>query len=269
MIGLVQARSVEETMYIQRLAWAGIRISTGDFNIVIDPLVNTAEAARFMGTPRTDAVPVKEASVQLALVTHLHPDHYDPATLRACLTPRGRVLCPEEIAPRLNTDHVPHKGLEVYKQVSVGEVTVTAVPAVDGLGDDQVSWVIEVQGKRFIHCGDTLWHGNWWRLAKRFGPFDVAFLPINGAVVQFPGYTPSGMPSVLTPEQAVAAGHLLQAQAILPINYGMFHRPPIYAEQPRAEEIFKELAKSKQIIPLIIPPGTAFTWERGTADFPA
>lgn len=107
-------------MYIQRLAWAGIRISTGDFNIVIDPLVNLGEATRFMGTPRTEAVPIKELSVQLALVTHLHPDHYDPATLRSCLTPRGRVLCPEEIAPRLNTDHVPHKEMQVYKPVSTG-----------------------------------------------------------------------------------------------------------------------------------------------------
>ena len=250
-------------MYIQRLAWAGIRICDDDFNIVIDPLVNTGEAARFMGAPLMEAIPVKEHSVQLALVTHLHPDHYDPATLRACLTPRGRVLCADEIAPRLNTDHVPHKELGLYKPLSVGEATVTAVPAVDGLGDDQVSWVIEVGGKRFIHCGDTLWHGNWWRLAKRFGSFDVAFLPINGAIVQFPGYTPSGISAVLTPEQAVAAGHLLQAQAILPINYGMFNRPPIYTELPNVEATFRQLATAKQIMPLIIPLGSAFTWDRG------
>ena len=55
----------------------------------------------------------------------------------------------------------------------------------------------------------------------------------------------------------------------MPINYGMFNRPPIYAEQPRAEETFKELAKAKQIIPLIIQPGTAFTWERDPAGFTA
>jgi L-ascorbate metabolism protein UlaG (beta-lactamase superfamily) len=254
-------------MYIQRLAWAGIRISSDDFNIVIDPLVNIGESTRFMGPPRMEVVPIKEQSVQLALVTHLHPDHYDPATLRACLTPRGKVLCAQEIAPRLNTDHVPHREMDVYKPISVGDVTVTAVPAVDGLGDDQVSWVIQVEDKRFIHCGDTLWHGNWWRIAKRFGPFDVAFLPINGAIVQFPGYTPSGIPSVLTPEQAVAAGQLLQTQAIMPINYGMFHNPPVYAELPNVEATFKQLATARRIIPMIIPPGSAFTWERDNPGF--
>jgi L-ascorbate metabolism protein UlaG (beta-lactamase superfamily) len=252
-------------MYIQRLAWAGIKISTDDFSIVIDPLFNTVEASRFMGNPRTEAVPLKEQSAQLALVTHLHPDHYDPPTLRSCLTPRGRVLCAREIAPRLNTDHLPHREMEVYKSLTVNDVTITAVPAMDGLGDDQVSWVIEMQGKRFIHCGDTLWHGFWWRIAKRFGPFDVAFLPINGAQVQFPGLTPSGIPSALTPEQAVAAAHLLQAQAVVPIHYGMFHHPPIYAELPHVEETFRELAKAKQIIPLVIQPGNAFTWEHDTA----
>ena len=37
---------------------------------------------------------------------------------------------------------------------------------------------------------DTTFHGYWWRMARRHGPFDVVFAPINGAVVNFPHLQP-------------------------------------------------------------------------------
>ena len=86
----------------------------------------------------------------------------------------------------------------------------TAVPAVDGFGSPQVSWVVSDGETRLIHCGDTLWHGYWWQIAERFGPFDLAFLPINAAVAEFEYLQPpSELPAVLTPEQAAGAGHVL------------------------------------------------------------
>ena len=96
----------------------------------------------------------------------------------------------------------------------LGEFTVTALPAVDGFGEDQVSWVVETADKRIIHFGDTLWHGYWWYFAKTFGPFDVAFLPINGAVTRFPNMQPSEIPACLTPAQTVAAGSILGAKQV-------------------------------------------------------
>ena len=39
-------------------------------------------------------------------------------------------------------------GLDVYESVRFRDISVTATPAVDGIGDDQVSWVVEVTGRR-------------------------------------------------------------------------------------------------------------------------
>jgi L-ascorbate metabolism protein UlaG (beta-lactamase superfamily) len=80
--------------------------------------------------------------------------------------------------------------------------------------------VVSAGGRRIFHGGDTLWHGHWWRIGRQFGPFDVAFLPVNGA--RFGWRKPvSGQPGVLTPEQAVAAAAILGARCLVPIHHGV------------------------------------------------
>ena len=78
------------------------------------------------------------------------------------------------------------RGLDPWQTVTVGPFTVTALPAADGTGDPQVSWAVEAGGRRIVHGGDTMFHGWWWRAAQAAGPFDAAFLPINGAVLTSP-----------------------------------------------------------------------------------
>src|SRR3546814_6380636 len=87
----------------------------------------------------------------------------------------------------------------------LGDFTATPVPASDGYGDVQMSWVVSAGGRRIFHGGDTLWHGHWWRIGRQFGPFDAAFLPVNGA--RFGWRKPvSGLPGVLNPKPAVGIG---------------------------------------------------------------
>jgi L-ascorbate metabolism protein UlaG (beta-lactamase superfamily) len=139
-------------------------------------------------------------------------------------------------------------------------VTLTAVPAVDGFGDPQVSWVIEGDGRRIIHCGDSLWHGYWWRIRRKHGPFDAAFLCINGVVMTYPGLEPSGIPADMTAEQAAAAGHLLGARMVCPIHYATFHSSQ-YSESPNAEQTFLSAARERGVSAQIIPPGGFVNWE--------
>jgi L-ascorbate metabolism protein UlaG (beta-lactamase superfamily) len=95
-----------------------------------------------------------------------------------------------------------------------------------------VAWILEAEGKKIIHAGDTLWHGHWWNIANQYGPFDATCLPVNGAVIQEEGMTYSDQPICLTPEQAVSAAQILGAKMLIPIHYGAFHNPPIYNETP-------------------------------------
>ena len=180
-------------MLIRRLGWAGIEIESDGQRLVIDPLVGFGELEQFVGPPLTE-LPPPSGPADVALVTHLHRDHADPDALREV----PLVLRPEandgeflEIAATTAQEAIGGTVVAPWETIGAGAFTITAVPAVDGFGDPQVSWVVEADGRRILHCGDTIFHGSWWRIRMRRGPFDAAFLPVNGAVCQFPHRAPA------------------------------------------------------------------------------
>lgn len=246
---------------VRRLSWAGIEVRADGCRVLIDPLMHVEPlTALGLGEPLTPIVPAGDAeSVDVALVTHRHPDHYDPFTLRRVLRPDGVVGCPAAIRDVVEGDGLPARGLAVHERLEVGPVEMYAVPAVDGLGEVQVSWVVLHDRLRLFHGGDTLWHGHWWAIAREYGPFDLACLPINGPVVSFRGREGSDMPAALTPGQAVTAARLLKAQALCPIHFGTFHQPPVYVEYPNAVEEVEARARSAGVELRHVDPG-AVAW---------
>jgi L-ascorbate metabolism protein UlaG (beta-lactamase superfamily) len=180
----------------------------------------------------------------LALVTHLHEDHTDAAAIAGALAPGGVLLRPApeageflEIAAlrtaedKLNELGVPQRHVAPWETVEAGPFTATAIPAVDGFGDPQVSWVVEADGVRVFHGGDTLYHGWWWRARMRTGDIDYAFLPMNAPLVSLPHRQPaSPHGAVMDGAQAAAAAQLLGAREAIPIHYDTINNPPIYEQ---------------------------------------
>jgi len=103
-----------------------------------------------------------------------------------------------------------------------------------------------VGGVRLFHGGDTQWHADLVNVGRAYGPFDVAFLPINGASQQSGRFVYQGIPAVLTPSQAVAAAQLLRAKMIVPIHFGGSD-PPNYVEVPDPLGQLQIAAKSANI----------------------
>lgn len=147
------------------------------------------------------------------------------------------------------------KGLGAGETEVVGSLEVTATHSVDGYASPQAAWVVQGGGKKLIHCGDTLWHGYWWMIQHQFGTFDLACLPINGAVLTFSRLVSVDEPACMTPEQAVSAALVLQAKRLLPIHYGTFHHPPVYMETPHALERLAATASTKQVDVCALQPG--------------
>jgi L-ascorbate metabolism protein UlaG (beta-lactamase superfamily) len=237
-------------MRIQRLSWAGIKVELGSTTLFVDAaMAEAGDVPLESGTPNCNAV-----------VTHHHSDHYDLKALQSVFNTGSLLICHQDVYPWL----APPAGAVRIQMVShyqplllsrgSGEIVVTAVPAVDGFGHPQVSWVIDGGGKRILHCGDTLWHGHWWDIGRVYGPFDIAFLPINGARQVSGRFIDSGFPMVLTPEQAASAGALLGAKRVCPIHYGR-HEPPIYLEVPEPESSFQAAAQKRETPVLSILPG--------------
>ena len=248
---------------IVRLFWAGIQIECQGATLVIDLLEQTAEIRSLLGDPRLPVV-FGPDSLDIALITHLHPDHYDVSTLKRKLRPQAKVICDPANVSKITRDGLSVIGAALFEPMVCGPFTITALPAVDGLGDPQISFLVEADGVKIMHFGDTLWHGYWWKIRSRCGAPDIAFLPINGAIVQFPGMTPSNVPADLMPSQAAMAASILGPGISCPIHYGAFHNPPIYVEQPNAELAFLATAEQMQVAVKIVDAGCEVELERLT-----
>jgi L-ascorbate metabolism protein UlaG (beta-lactamase superfamily) len=171
---------------------------------------------------------------------------------RAQRAGRASNLALAQAEHELSSAGVPRRAVATWDTVSVGPFTCTALPAVDGIGDAQVSWLVEAGGRRVLHLGDTLFHGAWSQIARRAGPLDAVFAPINGAVVDFPHQQPpSPLPAVMDPEQAALADELLGAGAVLPIHYGGFALDPYYRPIPDALERFEHAARDRRLRAII------------------
>jgi L-ascorbate metabolism protein UlaG (beta-lactamase superfamily) len=241
-------------MRIRWLGWAGAELEAGGERVVVDPLEDAAAVFAWLGE-HAAGVPLPELTdaqpgAIAGLLTHLHRDHADAAALRGALTPGAPVLEPpaygggrlEQAAVSLADRELADAALlrrptAPWTAVAAGGFTVTALPAVDGTGDPQVSWLIEAEGKRVLHLGDTMWHGWWWRIAERYGPPDVVLAPINGARLSFPHRRPaSTLPGALDPGQAALAAELLRAGRLVPMHYGGYEIPGVYEPVPDAVE---------------------------------
>lgn len=253
--GIVAAETTDN-LRIQRLAWAGIRLQLPQATLFIDPLINPDA----WGTALKDSmIPVDDAvGDSYVLITHAHPDHFDAKAAAQALSRGGALVYPTGTNPLPIPAGVRARPSALWEPQLLGDFTATAVPASDGYGDPQVSWVISAGGRRIFHGGDSMWHGSWWRIGRQFGPFDAVFLPVNGA--QFGWRKPvSGQPGVLTPEQAVAAATILGARQLVPIHYGVSGLAEyVEVDDPIARLHAAARGKSVKVQPLM--PGAWIDW---------
>ncbi len=240
------------------LGWAGVSLEAESSRLLIDPLADPAalyaavgEAAAGVAYPPV-ADPAAGAPAAVALLSHLHRDHADAGALARSLAADAPVLVPAspiadpvgDLGIAQATGELAEAGLRLvevssWERVTIGPFTITALPAADGTGDPQVSWAVAAEDQRILHCGDTLFHGWWWRAADYAGPFDAAFLPINGPTVSFPWRRPrSPLPAVMTPMQAAVAARSARVGQAIPIHYDGFDLDPYYRSEPEALSLF-------------------------------
>lgn len=256
--GRVFAAAEPDGLRIRRLAWAGLRLQLPKATLFIDPLVNPD---RWGPALKDQLVPVGDAvGDAYVLVTHAHADHFDAQAVAEALGNGGALVHPAGTNPRPIPRGARAWPGALWEPQLLGDFTATPVPASDGNGDPQASWVVSAGGRRIFHGGDTLWHGHWWRIARQFGPFDAAFLPVNGA--RFGWRKPiGGQPSVLTPEQAVAAATILGARRLVPIHYGVSGLEE-YVEVEDPVERLRKAARGTSVGIQVITPGAWMDWRQ-------
>lgn len=265
-------------MEVRCLGWAGVEIEAEGAAVVIDPLADPGATFAPLGEEACRAklpslaAPHARRTAVAGLVSHLHRDHADARALAGALAADAFVHEPAwpggpdvenlglaQANLELERAKLKRRAVEPWERLEVGPFVITALPAVDGLGDPQVSWLVEADGRRVVHLGDTLFHGYWWRMARRHGPFDVVFAPINGATVNFPHLQPpSPLAATMEPEQAAFAGELLGARTVVPMHHDGFDIDPWYRGVSEAAGRFRAAATGRSYEARVLEPGESF-----------
>ena len=233
------------TVSVRRLHWAGIRVDYGSVALFVDPqLVFARKPEIGSDAPQLET----KAPSRFAAITHAHRDHFDVDALKLAVGADGAVACHAPAAAVVAAAGLRPLPLEAGEGASLTgydaqDVFIIPVPAADGWGDDQVSWIILAGDKRLFHGGDTIWHGRFRNIGRQYGPFDAAFLPING-VTQPAQIDPALQERhTMGPDDAVEAALALRARQLVPIHYG--RKPsPAYVEAENAEA--RAVARGKE-----------------------
>ena len=214
---------------IRWLGQAGFLLSAAGGRVLVDPWFSDHELRRFPPAA-LDALPWP---IDLLLATHGHEDHLDLGSLPAVIqrSPGLEVVVPEPLVERVRASapSAAVRGVQPGSKVSMGDLTVRAVPAwhgvtaADGYGPGpfgaapHVGYVITFPELIFFHAGDTV-------PAKEIvealdgEAVDVALLPINGrdAVREA-----AGILGNLDPAEAVRLAVDAWAWLLIPMHYDM------------------------------------------------
>jgi L-ascorbate metabolism protein UlaG (beta-lactamase superfamily) len=246
-----------------RLTYIGhstVLIEFDGVRVLTDPVLRGRIAHLVRSAPAVDVDAI--AKVDLLLVSHLHPDHFDPGSLQLIdraahvVVPRGA----RRAAARLGFAGVTE--LAVGESSTVGGIEVTATWAEHRRGRllDRRSEAIGFTlagSQRVYFAGDTdLYPG----MREVAGGLDVALLPVGG-------WGPRLGRGHLDPDRAAESLTLLEPRVAVPIHWGTFHRiglrrtlRALMTEPPRA--FAREAARRAPTVDVrILEPGAATTVE--------
>ena len=210
---------------ITYLGHSAVRIK-GTKTVFIDPFLS--------GNPKAALAPEKITAADVVIVTHDHGDHLGDAFAIAKRT--GAVLVAmHETAVEAGSQGIASEGMNIGGTVEVRGVKVHMVPALHSAGKGNAAGVVvEIDGKRIYHAGDTGLTYDLKLVGEFFHP-DLSFIPIGDR------YT-------MGPVSAAKAVEFIKTKKVVPVHYGTF---PLIAADP---EEFKRLVGAAAEV-LILKPG--------------
>ena len=214
------------------LTWIGhstLLVRMDGVTFLTDPMFSPrASPVSFAGPKRLRApgIPLAELPhVDFVTLSHDHYDHTDIPSL-AALAKRGvRFIAGLGMGDLVRAAGGEVTELDWWQSTTIGDVTVHCVPAqhFSGrslFGADRrlwAGWVVTGATRRFYHAGDTGYFDGFRTIGERFGPIDLAALPIGA-------YAPAAIMRFvhLDPEEAVRAAVDVGARRVVAMHWGTF-----------------------------------------------
>jgi len=238
-------RAAPAQLTVTWVGHASLLIQLGGMNILADPMwSDRASPVSFAGPKRW--VPPGVAFEQLPpldiiLQSHNHYDHLDGTTVRRLARTHSNAtwVLPLDLGSFVRKRGVRGEVIELdwWEERTLGPLRVAATPAMHfssrGIGDRGDSlwcgFALGEPGRRVYFAGDTGFHPEFGAIGERYGPFDVALLPIGA-------YEPRWFMRYLhmNPEEAVEAFRAVNARIMVPIHWGTFKLTDEAMDEPPA-----------------------------------
>ncbi|MBP5331198.1 MAG: MBL fold metallo-hydrolase [Lachnospiraceae bacterium] len=210
------------------LGQMGFIVEAGETRLCIDYYATPDESRQI--PPLIPAEELKDVDVFLG--THDHLDHIDHAAWKiwAKTNPNAKFVFPAAHMDSVIADGVNEHnavGLNDGESVTIGDVTIHTIAAShEFLDRDPVTglypylqYIIETDGVRIHHAGDTVRYEGMMPKLRAFGKIDAEILPINGRDAQ--RYRNNCIGNMTYQEAADLAGEV-EPGIVIPGHWDMF-----------------------------------------------
>ena len=241
------------------LTWIGhatYLVQLGGRNVLTDPIFGSLPLVRRNVPPGVARADLPR--IDVVVVTHNHRDHMDAPSLRA-LGPEPVYVVPQGLARWFVRAGLPRVvEMAWWEEREIEGVQVTFVPAQHwsrrGLADENATlwggFVLQREGARVYHSGDTAWFDGFAEIGTRVGPIDAALLPIGA-------YAPRWFMKTqhMDPHDAVRAFVALGAERFVAMHWGTLRLTDEPLDEPptvlRTAWDTAALAEARRFVPAI------------------
>ena len=261
---------------------ASVMVQLAGFNIITDPIFSKrCSAVQFAGPARYrdpactigDICVAENVGIDVILISHNHYDHLDYNSVRELASTAFMTNRPVQFVVALGLKkwfkrHVPesmqngnkvdeidwHETFTMNGKDTNSILEITGIPMQhwsnrNGFDKDKSLWcgfavkgTMDGSSLNYLFSGDTGFFDGLYDVGKRYGPFDLAALPIGA-------YAPRWFmePMHTNPEDAVKMMDAIQAKKAFAIHWGTFPLTiePILEPRERLEEEMDNVGKDK------------------------
>jgi len=210
--------------FIAFIGHATFLIKLGDITIITDPHFSKNAGPLIFGPKRyvDPAINLKDLpKVDLIYLSHLHYDHYDPATIRRFPYKDAKVVVPLKVGKYFKR-YKDVNELDWYEEIKINDdLKITLVPNIHWskitLFDYNKSlWagaLITYKDKKILFNCDTGYGNIFKQISQKYGPMDLTFINIGAYSFEKMGIKKSIYHA--TPEEALQIGKDLKSKKII------------------------------------------------------